>query len=249
MTEWVFPPKESFIPELDLSEDQYDETIEKFRPVREFGPLNLLDAYGAFVQRDQRPCHSCVAHAIAVMLESYALRQGDGDTTHDPVWMHQCVAGLNCGDTFGVTEMMALLHGRTLPVGEPGPSACEYEDGAPMPKFAQLYKGNAFRDALDLGLAVATSHLVDKGFETYSGGIYKITGGSLGLHAVSIIGYDDEEQTWLCRNSFGEGWGEDGNFRAAYRTLGLAGRPPGYCVYDPALDVEPWDPASSDSMV
>ena len=249
MTEWVFPADSDLITEFDLSDDQYDETVFKFRPLRETGPLNLLDAYGAFVQRDQRPCQSCVSHAVAVMLESYSLRDGDSDTVFDPIWMHRCVAGLGCGDTFGVKEMMKLLHGRTLPIGEPGPSGCAIQDGVAMPKFARLYQGNAFRDALDLGLAVVCKHLVDKAFETYSGGIYRLTEGRAGLHATAIIGYDDQAQTWLCRNSFGEGWGLEGNFRAAYRSLGIAGRPPGYCVYDPALGVEPWDPLASDTMV
>lgn len=52
---------------------------------------------------------------------------------------------------------------------------------------------------------------------TYAGGVYKhVTGGALGGHAVSIVGYDDSKQAWLIRNSWGEEWGEKGFAWVAY---------------------------------
>lgn len=54
-------------------------------------------------------------------------------------------------------------------------------------------------------------------FYDYAGGIYTSTYGDyLGLHAVSIVGYDDNNQYWICKNSWGTGWGESGYFRIAY---------------------------------
>lgn len=32
----------------------------------------------------------------------------------------------------------------------------------------------------------------------------------MGAHAVALIGYDDVRNAWLCRNSWGRNWGEDG---------------------------------------
>ena len=37
-------------------------------------------------------------------------------------------------------------------------------------------------------------------------------------HAVSIIGWDDSKQAWLCKNSYGTGWGENGYFFLSYET-------------------------------
>ena len=34
----------------------------------------------------------------------------------------------------------------------------------------------------------------------------------VGLHAVLIVGWDDSEKVWICRNSWGDEWGNDGNF-------------------------------------
>jgi hypothetical protein len=38
-------------------------------------------------------------------------------------------------------------------------------------------------------------------------------------HVVTIIGYDDEENCWIVRNSAGEGWGEQGHFRISYEAF------------------------------
>jgi C1A family cysteine protease len=41
----------------------------------------------------------------------------------------------------------------------------------------------------------------------------------LGGHCVVCVGYDDAEQRWLCRNSWGEGWGKAGYFTMPYAYL------------------------------
>ncbi len=54
-------------------------------------------------------------------------------------------------------------------------------------------------------------------FFYYSNGIYKhTTGGEAGLHDVAIIGWNDTDSCWICKNSWGAGWGERGFFRISY---------------------------------
>ncbi|RKY40020.1 MAG: hypothetical protein DRP85_09410, partial [Candidatus Makaraimicrobium thalassicum] len=55
-------------------------------------------------------------------------------------------------------------------------------------------------------------------FYSYNGGVYRHVWGDLrGGHAIVIVGYNDVEQYWICKNSWrGEGWGEKGYFRIAY---------------------------------
>jgi len=60
----------------------------------------------------------------------------------------------------------------------------------------------------------------------YAGGVYQHTSSSspAGGHFVTIIGWDDADQAWICKNSWGTGWGEDtygrsgerGYFRISY---------------------------------
>ena len=64
----------------------------------------------------------------------------------------------------------------------------------------------------------------------YDSGVYQVTSGSkrLGLHAVKVLGYGNvtssEGETvkyWLCENSWGKDWGEDGFFRIATGQCGF----------------------------
>jgi C1A family cysteine protease len=51
-------------------------------------------------------------------------------------------------------------------------------------------------------------------FFSYSGGVYQHVWGDLaGYHDILIIGWNDEEESWICKNSMGKIWGEGGYFR------------------------------------
>ncbi len=57
-------------------------------------------------------------------------------------------------------------------------------------------------------------------FYYYSGGIYSYTTGSyVGGHGVLLVGYDDTNQYFIVKNSWGTGWGESGYFRIAYSEI------------------------------
>jgi MYXO-CTERM domain-containing protein len=58
---------------------------------------------------------------------------------------------------------------------------------------------------------------------TYTGGVYEPDAGATsgGLHAVTLVGYDDPGGYWIVKNSWGPTWGEDGFFRIKYNTSSL----------------------------
>jgi C1A family cysteine protease len=53
-------------------------------------------------------------------------------------------------------------------------------------------------------------------FYDYSGGIYEPSGSLQGYHLVAIVGYNDNPGYWICKNSWGKDWGENGWFRIKY---------------------------------
>ena len=54
-------------------------------------------------------------------------------------------------------------------------------------------------------------------FYSYRSGVYSYAAGSyVGAHAVLVVGYDDLNQCFIVKNSWGSGWGEAGFFRIAY---------------------------------
>lgn len=68
-----------------------------------------------------------------------------------------------------------------------------------------------------------TGMAVYNDFFSYAGGVYEHVSGDLaGYHCISVVGYNDKESYWICKNSWGPGWGEAGWFRIAYGECGLA---------------------------
>lgn len=54
-------------------------------------------------------------------------------------------------------------------------------------------------------------------FYSYSSGVYThVSGGSVGWHCVCVIGYDDNQRCWICKNSWGTNWGDNGYFKIRY---------------------------------
>jgi acylphosphatase len=69
---------------------------------------------------------------------------------------------------------------------------------------------------------MVTCFTVYNDFYYYSGGVYEhTTGGVAGGHCVCVIGYDDNQGAWICKNSWGTGWGESGFFLIAYGQCGI----------------------------
>ncbi len=60
-------------------------------------------------------------------------------------------------------------------------------------------------------------------FFAYSSGTYSpdVASGVAGGHCISVVGYNDAGKYWICKNSWGPAWGEQGFFCIAYNTCGL----------------------------
>jgi C1A family cysteine protease len=70
---------------------------------------------------------------------------------------------------------------------------------------------------------LVTTFIVYSDFYAYRGGVYRhVSGDRVAGHCVCIVGYDDAQGAWLCKNSWGKDWGERyGYFRIAYGDSGI----------------------------
>jgi C1A family cysteine protease len=90
---------------------------------------------------------------------------------------------------------------------------------------------DAIKNALSTYGPVNTIFDVYADFFYYSSGVYHYTTGAYqGGHAVLIVGYDDANQCFICKNSWGTGWGEAGFFRVGYSELNSVTRFGGYTI-------------------
>lgn len=92
-----------------------------------------------------------------------------------------------------------------------------------MPSFFWM-DPNAVKAALMKGPLMAVMTVYED-FLFYKGGVYKhTTGGQAGGHAVTIEGWNDADNAWIVRNSWGDEWGEKGYFRIAYDDVSGVGK-------------------------
>ncbi len=72
---------------------------------------------------------------------------------------------------------------------------------------------------------------VYRDFFNYTGGVYRHTTGDLaGYHAICVVGYSEDEECWICKNSWGTGWGDSGWFKMGYGEAEMDTRFPMYGV-------------------
>jgi len=81
---------------------------------------------------------------------------------------------------------------------------------------------DSIKNALNQYGPVSASFEVYQDFMDYTSGVYvHQSGGSLGWHRICIAGYNDNTGYWICKNSWGTSWGENGWFRIAYGECGI----------------------------
>lgn len=187
--------------------------------------------------RDQGGCGSCWAFGATAVFESaYLIQAGmpgvDLDRSEQDVV--SCSEAGNCQGGF-VEGALGFMH-KTGIVDEacfpyaaqdlPCSQKCADWAARAIPIHGFFYAGS---DVESIQAALQQAPLtfgftVYDDFFWYQGGVYEhVTGEPVGYHLVALVGYDDAEQAWICKNSWGPGWGEQGFFRIRYNDIGSGG--------------------------
>ncbi len=180
--------------------------------------------------RNQSGCSGCWAFASTATFESAFLIQQqtpnlEFDRSEQDVL--SCSRGGDCRGGW-VDEAMAYLAGNGVVDEACFPFAAK---SLPCEDKCRDWDRRTFRargieavpndvDALRAALQdgpTTTCMTVYEDFVGYGGGVYQHVWGFVeGNHAVEVIGYDDAQQAFIAKNSYGEGWGEKGFFRIRY---------------------------------
>ncbi|MCP4728218.1 MAG: hypothetical protein GY863_24475 [bacterium] len=99
----------------------------------------------------------------------------------------------------------------------------EIVDDKPVEERVRLFKERIY----EFGPVATTMNFYDT-LREYAGGVYTVSTSAreVGGHWVVIVGWQDDASVknggyWICRNSSGPDWGEDGYFRIAYGESGI----------------------------
>jgi C1A family cysteine protease len=186
--------------------------------------------------RDQEACGACVAFGAVAVLESM-LKKHYGDAELQPELSEAHLFFCGCGRCCnrGWWPTYALDYAQTSGVPD---EACFPYQGRDQSCSAscedwpsRAVRATGWQELLEVG--ARKEWLATKGpmigclaiyqdFFNYVGGVYRHTQGRLsGYHAICVVGYTEEEQAWICKNSWGTGWGEGGWFKIGYGECGI----------------------------
>jgi len=182
--------------------------------------------------RDQAGCGSCVAFGCMAAFEaSISVTFNSPEPTYDlseqPIF--SCGGG-SCDYGWNTSPALNYLKQFGAPTESCYPyRAMDNYSGAPCVETCENWQMEA-RELSDWGWVNSGSELQIKNalmngsvpayltvysdFFAYSSGVYVRTSDHVeGGHIIAIVGWDDGENCWICKNSWGEDWGEDGWFR------------------------------------
>ncbi|PIU20729.1 MAG: hypothetical protein COT18_00705 [Elusimicrobia bacterium CG08_land_8_20_14_0_20_59_10] len=183
--------------------------------------------------RSQGGCGSCWAFAMTGALESYMLRTRNTPGVDLDLSEQVFVSCSKAGSCKGGALYPAFLSDKGLPAEAAYPYAavngsCSaaaagwQKDANKIAGWGIVAGGSSSRLKASLVKygPLPTSMLVYEDFRHYKSGIYsRVSGKYLGGHAVLLVGYNDDEEYFMVKNSWGPDWGEDGYFRIAYSEM------------------------------
>ncbi|MCA9065004.1 MAG: hypothetical protein KDA96_18165, partial [Planctomycetaceae bacterium] len=196
--------------------------------------------------KDQSPdgdtCNSCVAFAVVAAVEArmniMALQKA-GEVNLSEGYLFFAGCDFCCGS--GWTTQGGLEAAKNgIPTEEAFPydPKTKQKPGPVQPvvhvdRFGRIPTPQDMKRAIQVKGPVVAEMTLYEDFKFYQSGVYEhVAGAEIGEHAICIVGYDDAESCWLCKNSWGTDWGFDptdpgggGFFKIKYGEAGLGTLP------------------------
>ncbi len=188
--------------------------------------------------RDQGGCGSCVAFGTLATVEAkFRIQRGNPSLAVDlsEASLFFCIgpsSGASCSGGWYMTPSMNGVKNTGVPDEGCFPytdhqQACaQCSDSAS--RATKITGWHTISNSADMKTWIstqgplATCFSVYGDFYSYKSGIYKhVTGSFVGGHCVSVVGFNDAGGYWICKNSWGTGFGMSGFFNIAYGDCGI----------------------------
>jgi C1A family cysteine protease len=189
--------------------------------------------------RNQGSCGSCWAFGTIASLEcNIKIKDGD-EVDLSEQWLVSCNQdGYSCGGGWWCHDYF-MENGKTDPCGDSGavleedfpysatdePCDCPYPHEYFIEDWAYVGDPNGVAEVDEIKQAiydygvVSVAVCVNNAFRDYENGVFSGPSCTSMNHAVSLVGWDDNQGTegvWFLRNSWGSGWGENGYMKIEY---------------------------------
>jgi C1A family cysteine protease len=173
--------------------------------------------------KDQGGCGSCTSFSVVGAVESMTLIEQRQSLDLSEADLHFCSShGATCDGWWpdaaytsfksrGVTDEANFSYNRAFNGSNPLCTLSPDREAYAV----RVTESNTLQAVVErknwlthVGPCTAALHVFDD-FFSYRSGVYRhVSGKEVGLHNVVIIGYSEAEQCWICKNSWGTGWGE-----------------------------------------
>lgn len=182
--------------------------------------------------KNQAGCGSCVSFGVCGTLEArmnIACRNPNLDQDLSEAHLFFCGCGNCCGNGWNFAPALDFCKntGVGLEAGFPysdNDQPCK-QGISPFIKISGWTKLLTMADrkrVLSEKGPVVGGMAVYSDFYSYRSGVYKPTTENLaGYHAICVVGYNDEQECWICKNSWGPSWGDGGWFKIGYGECGM----------------------------
>ena len=179
--------------------------------------------------QDQGNCGSCVAFGTTATIEA-CKRIADKNPAEDvklseaDLFSHggSCANGWTLEAANSAAQTYGICPEKCWPYGGVKQPCCD-QNKLKTTGAARLTSDAAAKQFIaTYGPIQAAMDVYDDFFEVNSDAVYHHQQGNYaGSHCICLIGYDDTNQCWIGKNSWGTSWGASGFFRMGYGECGI----------------------------
>jgi C1A family cysteine protease len=221
-------PPSDMLAKARLQKEQSEQVLKRVQRPR-FGVCSVSASSFDWTQnngvtpvRPSQQCNDCWAFATTAAWEgNYMLRGGAGDVYASEQDLIDCIQGQSCAhaDWIHFDQLATGIATETQVPYAPQPvnRACSNLNTYRALTSAYVSSQNAVPDTSSIKQALcdhgplATAIFSTVAFQAYNGGLYSDPNPETSVnHAIVIVGWDDTQQAWRVKNSWGTGWGEGG---------------------------------------
>ena len=170
---------------------------------------------------------ACVAFAVIAAIESSLkifrrTSKPDPDLSEADLFSQGCGTGGDIVATLRIAHSSGIPDDACYPYNGEGPCPDRDKRTVKIDNWRAIYSISQAKEWISARGPLVMGMEASSDFFYYRSGVYTPEyGDGAGTIAICVVGYDDAEGCWICKNCWGTEWGEAGWFKIAYGVCGV----------------------------